>query len=155
MASTTSPRWPRLPIGFGTMLRNARIGSGLSRSVLAAAVGTSAHTVQCLEEERRPPAAEVAKRVCAVLALGSWESAVLLAVAVDAGALRSRRGVRHANRRGTPLPDAVRERITTERAAGRSWAAIACGLNRDGVATAERGQWWASSVSRAVVSGTA
>ena len=100
MASTTSPRWPQLPIGFGTMLRNARVDARLSRSALGAAVGTSAHTVQGLEEERRPPAVEVAERVCDVLALGAWESAVLMSVAVEAGALRTRRGIRHVNRRG-------------------------------------------------------
>ena len=155
MASTTSPRWAALPLGLGVLLRNARVDGGFSRDTLASAIGTSAHTVQAIEEERRPPAVDVAERLCEVLALGAWEAAVLTSVAVDTGALRTRRGIRHANRRGTALPDAVRERITTERAAGRSWAAIACGLNRDGVATAERGQWWASSVSRAVVSGAA
>lgn len=100
MASTTSPRWPAPPLGFGTMLRNARVDGHFSRDVLAAAIGTSAHTVQAIEEERRPPAIDVAERLCDVLALGPWESAVLMAVAVDTGALRTRRGVRHVNRRG-------------------------------------------------------
>ncbi|MHC3471218.1 helix-turn-helix domain-containing protein [Streptomyces sp. 7R007] len=133
------------------MLHTARLDAGLSRDALAHAIGASAHTVGCLERERRPPSEEVAERLCTALSLDAWRSAVLLASAVDTAQLRTRRGVRHVNRRGTPPPLAVRERITAERAAGRSWAAIARGLNTDGVPTAERGQWWASSVSRAAV----
>ncbi|MGQ4402536.1 helix-turn-helix domain-containing protein [Streptomyces hayashii] len=149
MASTPSPRWAPLPVGFGVLIRNARIDAGFSREALAAVVAASANGVQCIEEERRPPSVEVAGRLRDALGLGPWESAVLLACAVEAAALRSRRGVRHFHRGGTPLPDTVRERIAEERAAGRSWSAIADGLNRDQVPTEERGRWWASSVSRA------
>jgi DNA invertase Pin-like site-specific DNA recombinase len=56
-------------------------------------------------------------------------------------------------RLGRPLslPVAVRERIASERKAGRSLAAIAEMLNDEGVATAQGGrQWWPSTV-RAVL----
>lgn len=130
------------------MLRSARLNAGLSRGALAATISTSANAVQCLEQGRRPPAVDVAERICVALALDPWRSAVLLSVAVDVRELRTRRGVRHVHPRGVPVPASVRERVAGERAAGRSWTAIAEGLSRDQVPTAERGQWWASSVSR-------
>jgi transcriptional regulator with XRE-family HTH domain len=94
MASTLSPRWPPLPDGFGVMLRNARVEAGLSREALAAALTASAGIVQGLEEEHRPPSVTVAARIAEVLRLDPWRSAVLLAVAVDDAALRTRRGIR-------------------------------------------------------------
>jgi len=148
--ASVSPRWAALPVGLGAVLRDARVTAGLSRDALAALVGTSAHTIQCIEGERRPPSVEVAERLCAALALDPWHAALLMAVAVDTATLRTRRGVRHVHARGTPVPVAVSERIATERAAGRSWAAIARSLNEDQVPTAERRRWWASSVSRVV-----
>lgn len=49
------------------------------------------------------------------------------------------------------LPDAVRARVAQERSDGMTLAAIAAGLNRDGIRTAQGGeQWWPSTV-RAVV----
>lgn len=51
------------------------------------------------------------------------------------------------------LPDPVRVRIAQERSDGLTLAAIATGLNRDGIATAQGGaQWWPSTV-RAVLAG--
>ncbi|MEH0587410.1 helix-turn-helix domain-containing protein [Streptomyces sp. B21-106] len=149
MASIPSPRWAPLPIGLGAMLRSARLRAGFSRERLAAVVQASPGQVQGVEGERRPPSVEVAERISAALRLDPWEAAVLLAAAVEAGQLRSRRGVRQVRRRGTPVPPWVQERIAFERAAGRSWQAIADGLNSDGVPTMERGRWWASSVSQA------
>ncbi|MGW6924475.1 helix-turn-helix domain-containing protein [Streptomyces sp. NPDC054950] len=149
MASTPSPRWVPLPIGLGNILRGARIAAGLSRDALAEAVGASKGVVQAIEEELRPPSVEVAERLSDVLRLGLWEESVLLAVAVETGQLRSRRGVRHVQRRGLPLPLEVAERIAFERAAGCSWRAIAAALNAAGTPTVQGGSWWASSVSRA------
>lgn len=148
MASTPSPRWPPLPYGLGAMLHAARLDAGLSRDTLAATIGTSAHTVACLEQERRPPSKGVAERLCNALSLDPWRSALLAAFAVDTAQLRTRRGVRHVNPRGTPPSPAIRERILSERATGRSWAAIAASLNADQIPPTERGRWWASSVSR-------
>lgn len=52
--------------------------------------------------------------------------------------------------RPSSLPREVLQRILKERADGRSWRAIAEGLNEDGVPTAHGGtQWWASSASKA------
>ncbi len=49
------------------------------------------------------------------------------------------------------MPSTVRERIESERSAGRSLAAIATGLNEDGVATAQGGRkWYPSTVAAAV-----
>lgn len=112
MASTTSPRWQPLPVGFGTMLRNARLRAGLSRDRLGAVLLASAGLVQGLEEGLRPPSVTTAGRLAEVLALDLWESAVVHAVAVDDDALRTRRGVRHTRPR---LP------VSARRAAQR-WA---------------------------------
>lgn len=66
----------------------------------------------------------------------------------EALAARRAAGVRLG--RPSTLPTEVLDRILTERADGRSWRAIAEGLNSDGVPTAHGGkQWWASSVSKA------
>ncbi|MFF4839263.1 helix-turn-helix domain-containing protein [Streptomyces collinus] len=92
MASTPSPRWSPLPVGFGTMLRNARVDAGLSRRALGAALLASAGTVQGLEEGHRPPSATIADRLARVLGLDPWQTAVVQAVAVEDAALRARRG---------------------------------------------------------------
>ncbi|MFD8739406.1 multiprotein-bridging factor 1 family protein [Streptomyces sp. NPDC059618] len=102
MASTTSPRWAPLPVGFGVMIRNARVDAGLSREALGAAIHASAGSVQALEEEHRPPSTGLAARLCDVLSLDPWREAVVMACATDEGALRTRRGTRHVNRRGAP-----------------------------------------------------
>lgn len=66
----------------------------------------------------------------------------------EALAARRAAGVRLG--RPSTLPREVLERILSERADGRSWRAIADGLNEDGVPTAQGGaRWWASSVSKA------
>lgn len=44
------------------------------------------------------------------------------------------------------LPDAVRSRIASERAAGKSLNAIAAALNDDAVPTAKGGRWYASTI---------
>ncbi|MFJ4623060.1 helix-turn-helix domain-containing protein [Streptomyces sp. NPDC088812] len=149
MPTPSSPRWSPLPCGLGSMLRRARRRAGFSREGLAAVVRVSCGQLQAIEEEQRPPSVEVAERVSEALRLDPWEDAVLLAVAVDTGRLRTRRGVRHVHRRGAPLPPWVRDRIAVEREAGRSWRAIADGLNATGTPTLQGGSWWASSVRNA------
>ncbi|QJS13214.1 helix-turn-helix transcriptional regulator [Streptomyces argyrophyllae] len=99
MASTTSPRWAPLPVGFGIMLRNARVDAGLSREALGAALLASAGTVQGLEEEHRPPSATVAARLAHALNLDPWRAAIVHAVAVDDAALRTRQGTQHTRYR--------------------------------------------------------
>lgn len=99
MASTTSPRWPALPAGFGVLLRNARINAGLSRDALAAVTQSSKGLVQALEDAMRPPSATMAVRISEALQLDAWEAAVLQSAAVDDAALHSRRGVRHTRPR--------------------------------------------------------
>lgn len=50
------------------------------------------------------------------------------------------------------LPPEVLTRIVAERKAGDSWRAIAAGLNRDAVPTAQGGaQWWPSSARKAAM----
>jgi DNA invertase Pin-like site-specific DNA recombinase len=61
-------------------------------------------------------------------------------------------------RLGRPLslPADVRARIASERAAGTSLAAIAEGLNADGIPTAQGGrQWWPSTVRSSLLAVTA
>ena len=53
---------------------------------------------------------------------------------------------RRGKRLGGPVtvPDEIRERIVSERAAGRSFAKIADGLTADGIPTPNGGKWWPS-----------
>ncbi|OBI11150.1 hypothetical protein A5712_10085 [Mycobacterium sp. E2327] len=51
------------------------------------------------------------------------------------------------------LPDEVVARIVSERNAGRSYRAIACGLNADEVPTAHKGKAWYASVVAKVLAG--
>jgi DNA invertase Pin-like site-specific DNA recombinase len=53
------------------------------------------------------------------------------------------------------IPEHVRSRIVSERAAGLSLPAIAAGLNKDAVPTAHGGQKWYPSTVKSVVSQTA
>ena len=48
------------------------------------------------------------------------------------------------------LPNKVVERIVRERARGRTWSAIADGLNGDGVPTAQGGLRWYPATVRSV-----
>jgi hypothetical protein len=48
------------------------------------------------------------------------------------------------------LPDKVVDRILRERAKGRTWTAIADGLNGDGVPTAQGGRRWYPATGRSV-----
>ena len=50
------------------------------------------------------------------------------------------------------LPDKVVQRIVRERAKGRTWMAIADGLNADRVATAQGGLRWYPATVRSVAS---
>lgn len=67
---------------------------------------------------------------------------------------RPSRGTRAARPRGRrpSIPSDVVGRIRAEQAKGRSLAAIARGLNADGVPTAQEGrQWWPSTVRSVLV----
>ncbi|MFH9938543.1 helix-turn-helix domain-containing protein [Streptomyces murinus] len=128
------------------MLRKARHAAGMSRQGLAAAIVSSPGCLSAIESEQRPPSIELADRMARALQLDPWHAALLQAVAVDEARLRSRCGVRHVHRRGTPVSPDTRARIRAERTAGRSWAAIAIGLNADGVPSMAGGSWWATSV---------
>ncbi|WP_159056553.1 hypothetical protein [Streptomyces yokosukanensis] len=140
-----------LPSGIGAMLRSARLDAGLSRQALATTVLASPGCLRAVEAEQRPPSSTLADRITHALQLDPWRAALLQAVAVDEAQLRSRRGTRHVHRRGVPVPLAVRARIRTERAAGRSWNTIAADLNADGVPTMVRGAWWSTSVRNVLV----
>ena len=67
----------------------------------------------------------------------------------DALAAKRAQGVRLGRPR--QLPQRVVKRIIREREQGKTLAAIAEGLNRDGVRTAQGGQRWYPSTVRAVV----
>jgi DNA invertase Pin-like site-specific DNA recombinase len=70
----------------------------------------------------------------------------------EALAVKRAQGVKLGRRR--ELPDAVVDRIVSERAQGKTLSAIAQALNRENVATAHGGsQWWPSTV-RAVLAGS-
>jgi len=62
----------------------------------------------------------------------------------------------NGQRLGRPieLPDDVRQRVTNERAEGRSLRSIASGLTTDGIPTARNRTWHASTV-KAVLESTA
>jgi DNA invertase Pin-like site-specific DNA recombinase len=62
-------------------------------------------------------------------------------------ALAAKRDAGHRLGRPVALPQAVRDRIAAERAAGATLRAIGAGLERDGIATAQGGaQWWPATV---------
>lgn len=67
-------------------------------------------------------------------------------------ALAARRATGVTLGRPRLLPDDVVARIIRERAMGRTFAAIAAGLDADGVATAQGGVRWCPSTVRAVQS---
>ncbi|MFE2828469.1 helix-turn-helix domain-containing protein [Streptomyces sp. NPDC059271] len=91
MASTTAtPRAP-LPLGFGAMLRAARVNAGLSARALGRTVGRTHAWVRDLEGGVRPPSVTMADRVSRALGLDPWADAVLRSVAVDDAELRARR----------------------------------------------------------------
>lgn len=99
MAAPASPRWGRLPAGFGNFLKDARVRAGLTRMELIAAIGVGESQLYGLEAELRPPTASVAGRLSVALGLDPWEDAVIRAVAVDDAAFHGRRGIRHTRPR--------------------------------------------------------
>lgn len=93
------------------------------------------------------PAGEAMAHVLATFA--QFERRLIGQRTRDAMAAKRAQGVRFG--RPPTLDPAVRQRVVSERVDGRSLAAIARGLNDDGVPTAQGGrQWWPSTV-RAVV----
>lgn len=93
------------------------------------------------------PAGEFLVNVLASAA--QYERRLIGARTRDALAQRKREGVRLG--RPVVMLDQVRERIRSERDAGRSLRAIAQGLNADQVPTAHQGsQWHASTVAKAL-----
>jgi len=79
--------------------------------------------------------------------LGPCERRLIAERTKEVLAQRREEGVRLG--RPPALPGPIRERVRSERAAGRSLRAIAEGLNREAVATAQGGRrWYASTVSK-------
>jgi len=68
-------------------------------------------------------------------------------------AVKKAQGVRLGRPR--TVPDEVVERITSSRAAGLSWRAVADALNRDGVPTGQGGRQWYPGTARLVGLGAA
>lgn len=98
-----------------------------------------------LDVDTTTPAGEMLANVLAVFA--QFERRLIGQRTKDALAAKRSQGVKLGRRR--QLPDAVVERIKRERAAGRSYPAIAGALNRDRVPTAQGGaRWWPSTVAR-------
>ncbi|MGW3846887.1 helix-turn-helix domain-containing protein [Streptomyces fagopyri] len=93
MASTPPAPRPPLPVGFGTLLRTARINAGMSARALGRAVGRSHPWVTDLEAGMRPPSVSMADRVSRALRLDPWADAVMRAVAVDDAEMRPGRTV--------------------------------------------------------------
>lgn len=93
------------------------------------------------------PAGEAMANVLAVFA--QFERRLIGQRTREAMAEKRKQGVQFG-RRASMLPE-VRERILAERNEGRSLAAIASGLNEDGLPTAQGGrQWWPSTVRAAL-----
>jgi len=98
------------------------------------------------------PAGEAMANVLATFA--QFERRLIGQRTREAMAEKRKQGVRFG--RPLSLPADVRARIASERKAGRSLAAIAAGLNADGVATAQGGrQWWPSTVRSSLLAMTA
>ena len=93
------------------------------------------------------PAGEAMANVLATFA--QFERRLIGQRTREALAAKRSEGVRLG--RPPALPQKVRERIRTERAAQRSLAAIASALNNDGVPTAHEGARWYASTIRAVL----
>jgi DNA invertase Pin-like site-specific DNA recombinase len=97
------------------------------------------------------PAGEAMANVLATFA--QFERRLIGQRTREAMAEKRKQGVRFG--RPLSLPVNVRARIVRERKAGRSLAAIAAGLNADGVATAQGGrQWWPSTVRSSLLAVT-
>jgi DNA invertase Pin-like site-specific DNA recombinase len=91
------------------------------------------------------PAGEMVANVIAAAA--QYERRMIAQRTREAMAQRRAEGV-HLGRRST-LPQAVRDRIVTERNAGRTLQAICDGLNDEGIATGQGGaKWYPTTVSK-------
>lgn len=93
------------------------------------------------------PAGEMVANVMASFA--AYERRLIGQRTKDALEVKKAQGVTLGRPR--TLPSDVAERIATERAKGMSLAAIAAGLNADGVETAQGGSRWYPSTVRAVL----
>lgn len=83
-------------------------------------------------------------------ALAQWEREIISARTVEALAAKRAAGARLG--RPVELAAEVRNRIATERAAGRTLQAIADNLTADGITGARGGKWSPSTVRRVLVS---
>jgi len=92
------------------------------------------------------PQGELVANVIASVA--QWERRIIGQRTKDALAVKKAQGVRMG--RPPTLPATVVRRIYRERAKGRSLGAIAGGLNRDGVPTAQGGRRWYPATVRYV-----
>jgi len=92
------------------------------------------------------PAGELLANIYSSVA--QWERRIIGARTSEAMQAMKARGVRLG--RPVNLPEDVRYRIATDRAAGKSLRAIADALNAEAVPTARGGRWYASTV-RAVL----
>jgi DNA invertase Pin-like site-specific DNA recombinase len=81
--------------------------------------------------------------VASVMAsVGQWERETIAARTVDALAVRRSQGKAVSRPAVAERAPEVAERIRDERAAGRTWQAIADGLNEDGIPTVRGGAMW-------------
>jgi DNA invertase Pin-like site-specific DNA recombinase len=93
------------------------------------------------------PQGELVANVIASVA--QWERRMIGQRTREALAIRKRQGV--AIGRPPTLPPTVVRRIKRQRNAGKTFASIADGLNRDGVPTAQGGREWYPATVRAVL----
>jgi DNA invertase Pin-like site-specific DNA recombinase len=96
------------------------------------------------------PQGELVANVIASVA--QWERRIVGQRTREALAVRKRQGV--AIGRPPTLPASVVKRITRQRRAGKTYAAIADALNRDRVTTAQGGREWYPATVRAVLQRT-
>jgi DNA invertase Pin-like site-specific DNA recombinase len=127
-------RLSRSIVDFGRLLEEAR---ARSFNVVALDLGLDLST----------PQGELVANVIASVA--QWERRIIGQRTREALAVKKRQGV--VIGRPPTLPANVVNRIKRQRKAGKTFAAIADDLNRDGVATAQGGEkWWPATV-RAVL----
>ncbi len=93
------------------------------------------------------PAGRLVANVMA--SVGQWERETIAARTADALAARSREGKAVSRPAVSVTTPAVAERIRGERTAGRTWQAIADGLNADGTPTVRGGALWRVSAVQA------
>lgn len=120
-----------------------------SQTLARAAAGEWSLAVIDVDVDMTSPSGELMAHIVASMA--QYERRLIGERTRVALAVKREQGVRLGRPRTLPLP--VVARVVAERAEGATLAAIGAGLERDGVATAQRGaRWWPGTVRAVLMS---